>query len=1227
MSKRDRAIGSSEGSEVANSELQGRPRRRPLLHIVVAVMTALLLAVVFAPTIVSLTPLGPHLVASAAQGQIDGSLEVKSLSIGWLSPVTMRGLIIKDQQGEMIGSAESLLVGKSLLALISNSQDLGTITINKPQLLLVARPDGSNLEDLFAPLLNAPASDAATPSMAIEVHGGIVKLVDAATEESWDLPLDAHVESPRGAEQAWKLSLQAKLNNAGIVVDALHGVGDNATTHVALDADRFPLEPLQPLLARVLGPVRLSGGLTGKIEADQAAGGKRQSLVLNGVDAQQLTFASAAILGDDVLSLSQVTANGSAQLNEGVWQLRDLEIRSEVAALTGSGDVRVSDFAAGAVIPQTDCEIQGVVDLARLMQLLPHTLHAREGVQLTSGQATVSLTSEAAAGGRRFAATLATQDVQATSQGRPISLEEPVQFTAAVLQMPHGWQIEKLDAHSSFLNATATGTLEEGNVTLRGDLNKLAAELDQFVDLGELRLAGELAGSMQWQEEASGTLAAAGELNFRAFELAMPGVMPWREENLVVSLQGKGISTTEYTVANGGKVTVRSGEDSLDLVLQPGVQVGSNSVPIDARLTGELATWLPRLQGFLPLAGWQVAGPVNISAKGTASAARIDISDARFNIKQLRLQGNGLHIYEPEVAGTLQASYDVASGAASVPTALLQSASAAVQADQLLVQMGTESKISGDVAVHGDVGRMMAWFTDPRVPSTSQFTGETEAEATFTFVGGVTKANLKGRVTNLAYLTSTPQPVADVGRVSAREISTAAGWETAWSEPLITFGGDAAYDLAKDAISLDRMQAIAGTSAVVASGTVSQLASRCQLDLNGELRYDLATWTPKIRPLLGPTFDLKGTGSKPFELHGPLWGHGPDSEGALLPLALTGKAGVAWEGAEWMALKVGPAEVAAEMKDSTIFVQPTKIPLSQGTLQMSPALALKGQNWLITHEQARVIDHIVITPEMCDTWIKYVFPPLAGATEAQGKFSVDIENATLPVNQPTQLNTKGTFTVHNVSVGPGPLARSLIGVVQQVKDFGEGKTGLESLAGLAGSYLPGGTPTVPPATGKQWLELPEQAVPVEVAEGRVYHTGLTLKTKEFVLRSSGSVGIADQSLQLVCEVPLRNEWLKDPKFAGLKGQTLKIPVKGTITNPKPDVAAAFSGLVGLGIAGIPGALGGQLQSGSTAVQGEIGKAQDKVQGEIGKAQDKVQTELDKAKKKAEDKLRQFFNPK
>lgn len=1217
MSKRSRSTESVEDFEDSVRQPGSRPPRRGgrFIRFTIAVLLVLGVLVALLPTIVSMTSLGPSLVASAAKGQIDGSLEVKSVSIGWLSPAKVSGIAIKDNDNQTIATIDSLVVGKSLLALIANSRDLGTITIDKPQLLFVARPAGSNIEDLLAPLLAQPSSGDAMPTVTVDVHNGLIKLVDAYTEQSWELtPLDVHVQSPREAQNAWQVVLKTKFSDSSLVADVAQVLGDSAATQATIESDRFPLDPLQPLLARVLGPVQLSGRVSGKIEADLADGGKRQSVRLNNVNGQQLAFACDRLLGQDVVQLAQVKGSGSAKLEGGVWQLRDLEIQSEVAALIGSGDVRVGDFATGQAIPQTDCDIQGVVDLARLMQLLPNTLRARQGVQVTSGQARVSLTSQAVAGGRRFAATLATEDVQANSNGRPISLEEPVQLTAALVQSPQGWQIENVDARSSFLTAQASGTFQQGNLTLQGDLDKLAAELDQFVDLGDARLAGQVSGSLQWRPDAGGTLAASGKLNFRSFQLAFPGVMPWQEENLALELQGRGVSTTAYSLSSG-QLTVKSGTDELDVVLDEAVSAGRDGepLPVDVRLTGNLATWTPRLQAFVPLAGWQIAGPVNITANGTASAAKVDIAEARVAIQKLQIAGHGLHVFEPQVAGELKGSYDIANGAVNIASALVQTESVAASAERLVMQTGKEPKISGFVALRGDVGRMMAWITDPRIPPTGQFAGETEAEATFTFVGGVTQANLKGQVTNLAYLTRTLQPIAATGRVPAREVANAAPWDTAWSEPLIAFGGDAAYDLTKDSISLDRMQVTAGASAVVASGTVSQLASRCQLDLTGEVRYDLATWTPKIRPLLGPTFDMTGSGAKPFEVHGPLLGSSP-GEISFLPPTLTGKAGLTWEGAQWMALQVGPAEVAAELKDSTISVQPTKIPLSQGTLQMSPALALKGNDWLVTHGPAMVIDHVVITPEMCDAWIKYVCPPLAGATVAQGKFSVDVENASVPINQPTELDTKGKFIVHNVSVGPGPLARTLIGAVDQVKAFTNGEIGLEGLAGLAGSFLPGGTPTVPEVTGKQWLELPEQQVPVEVIDGRVHHTGLKLKTKEFVLSTTGSVGIADQTLDLMCEVPLRDEWLKDPKLTGLKGQTLRLPVKGTISQPKVDLSVAFGGLVGLGSAGIKGAIGGQidqsLQQGTGAVQGEIGKVQDK-----------VQTEVDKAKKRAEDELR------
>ena len=45
----------------------------------------------------------------------------------------------------------------------------------------------------------------------------------------------------------------------------------------------------------------------------------------------------------------------------------------------------------------------------------------------------------------------------------------------------------------------------------------------------------------------------------------------------------------------------------------------------------------------------------------------------------------------------------------------------------------------------------------------------------------------------------------------------------------------------------------------------------------------------------------------------------------------------------------------------------------------------------------------------------------------------------------------------------------------------------------------------------------------------------------------------DQSLALVAEVPIRDEWIGgDRLLSGLRGQTLRIPITGTLGQPRVD---------------------------------------------------------------------------
>jgi hypothetical protein len=71
-------------------------------------------------------------------------------------------------------------------------------------------------------------------------------------------------------------------------------------------------------------------------------------------------------------------------------------------------------------------------------------------------------------------------------------------------------------------------------------------------------------------------------------------------------------------------------------------------------------------------------------------------------------------------------------------------------------------------------------------------------------------------------------------------------------------------------------------------------------------------------------------------------------------------------------------------------------------------------------------------------------------------------------------------------------------------------------------------------------------------EGRVEHQNFQIEIGDVVVRTSGYVGL-DQSLSLVAEIPIRDKWVqRDPFLRGLKGQTLKIPIRGTLQKPRLD---------------------------------------------------------------------------
>lgn len=251
------------------------------------------------------------------------------------------------------------------------------------------------------------------------------------------------------------------------------------------------------------------------------------------------------------------------------------------------------------------------------------------------------------------------------------------------------------------------------------------------------------------------------------------------------------------------------------------------------------------------------------------------------------------------------------------------------------------------------------------------------------------------------------------------------------------------------------------------------------------------------------------------------------------------------------------------------------IPVAEGHVRAQPVVRFDRTPSLLTIGEGRVVDQVRASPELCATWMKYVGPMLADAAVVDGRFSLDLTGATVPLNALRAGDVAGTLQIHGVDVRPGPLALRYTDVVQQVKSLIQGK------------------PLSTASADKVWIKLAEQSVRFRVIEGRVHHQQLAMQVGEYTIRTQGSVGF-DETIDLVAEIPIEDDWIAGKKYlAGLKGQSIRIPVRGYVNRPQLDsqAIAELGRMIAASTAGslLNDKLGGAEDKLQKALEDKLGK--------------------------------------
>jgi hypothetical protein len=1063
-------------------------------------MAATLAVVVWLlPIIIAKTPaLG--WILKMATADLNGSVAVKSASLGWLSPIEVQGIEVKDKEGKLVLSVDSVTGDRWLGTILFNYTNLGKFTLGGTKLSVVMRDDGTNVEDLLAKYLVPKDKPSSTKiGLAIDIVDGAASVTDAPTGLTWQVQkLSVKFAMSNAVDGPMSVDVATDLHDArGAAGKLTAGVKmGSATNEATASIVQFPLAMLRPLAARLMPGATLTGRLSSEVGASWGSATPAKNDLKASLNVEGFSLAMRA-MQTDVLQLAGLKADCHA-----TWQADRIDIdKSGIqcdvgnAVLSGTIPLGGKDGLSLATIMHQRQQFGGALDLAKLAQLLPATLHLHQQLRINTGAVEWAWTSTPDAQGTKWHGQLEAGNLTATDNGRPIAWNKPISVVFDAHDAPNtGLVVDQARCESDFLHVEGGGTADNLTAKLTFSLKQFADQLGQFIDFGDAKFAGDGSGNLSWKRSPEKQFDAGANIELRGFQLQTAKDQPaWREDTVLLYASAKGQTNFDAnTRIDAAALTVKSGPDQIDAKILDTVKdlQGGGVWRVGTRIVGQLQNWPPRLAAWLPMNNCQLRGGYIIEGEGVASKDGAEIRQLGFAAEPFVVSSPWLNVNESRLAGGAAGSWNQQQRRLQLPIASISCATAAVDAKNVVVTLPASgpTELGGTVNYQGDIGRIGQWFANPKTPLAWRLAGRLTGTTVLQQTGGIVHGTTTTDIANLAVVDS-------------------AGKQ--FQEPAIRLVAKGDYD--SQAKTLQLSECVLTSSALTAAAAGRFLPQE-SAQLDGNINYDLERLTGLLRPWLGPSISLVGRGSSSVSYRGPF---ALDSGSAAATLC--------WDGARVYGFPLGPGQLKATMANGVAQIEPLDLAVSGGTLHLAPSLRLKSDPVELSLAKGPLARQIQVDPAMCGSTLQYIAPVLAGVATAKGSFSIDLDDCRipLPLGDMKKANVTGRLTIHSMAVGSGPMTHELAVFMSRET----------------------------PAQLRQ-----QSVVSFQVVNGRVYHKDLELIFPDITIRSSGSVGISDQTVDILVQMPVPPKWQAGNTLLSqaARNQVLSIPLRGTLAKQTVD---------------------------------------------------------------------------
>ncbi|HYH69507.1 MAG TPA: DUF748 domain-containing protein [Urbifossiella sp.] len=1078
------------------------PRRRRWPRRILGFTVLLAAGVWFAPTIVARTGLRNRVVA-AATADVRGTVTVGGMSAGWLSAVELRDVVVSDRQGRVVVSVPRVVTSKTLLALLRDRSDLGEIELHGPRADVVFENGSTNAEDVLAEYLKASEPAGPRPAVRVRVDDGTVSLRDGSAGPAsslTDVRLTAAVPADRGAPV--ELALAAGVADSAGKLDVKGEIG--AGGRVELKASDLPLPALAPVLRRVEPAASVAGTLSADVRATWADGGKTARV--DGTAGVRNLDLAGPWLGTDRLCLAAADLPIKAELVGRSLRVEKAELTCDAGRVSAVGTFDPSE-PPERLLDKPGVTVEADIDLAKLAALLPNLLRVREGTAVREGRLVASLVSRADAGGTAWDGSVRTTALKAVRDGKAVEWPEPlsVEFRARAPagQLP---VFDKLLAKSEFIAVNAQGSAENFRAAANVYLDRLAARLGEFVDLGGLSLKGEASAWVIVDRTPAGAFKANAGAELKQFAFAKPGLRPLAEPKVTLTASTEGTWVKDGPVrVNKATVEVLAGTDRLDGTLVdpvPDVRTATEG-RAGVRVVGDLGRWADRARRFVDIpAHYEFGGALDATGTFVLAPNAVNAERVSVGIKNAHFRGAGLDIDEPFLNAAGPMTMNRKTGDVVLAPVAINSPTLRAGGARFTFEFPEKAPmvVSGSGPAEGDVNGLARTLRIQKAPDgPDSLHGQAVGPVRFRWQGDATTFG---------------------GTLAVTDFVLGPRARPSWRETRLKLDLDAKYEQTADRLTVTTVRVERPGLTAEGKGTWAKFDTTQDVDVAGTLAYDLALLTPELRSAVGGGFEATGKGTRPFSLRGSL--NPPGAKGAALA-GLTADGGVGWDTVKVYGFEMGRGEFNARLANGVGTVSPVSATFGGGRVSLQPTLKLTPGE--VSFAKGRVVEKAKLTPAVCAGAVGYALPVVANAAQAEGEVSFDLDDNRIPLTDFTGAALRGRLLVHRAAVSAGPV--------------------VSEIAQLIGESAP------------RVVLANDMTVPIRVEAGRVHHENLTLTVNGYAVKTNGSAGF-DGSLAIVADVPIPGSFpgLKNnPALKkALEGKIVKVPIGGTVSRPVVDRA-------------------------------------------------------------------------